>query len=156
VDAYPERNFEADITQVRYGSETTDNVVTYKTILNLENPDLLLRPGMTATADIIVQKMENVLLLPNAALRFTPPQKKEEKDSRGLIGKLFPGPPRRSRTVPATKTNHGKKQVWIYQNNQLEPVPVATGLSDGIHTVIHDSRLRAGMEVVVDATGEIR
>ena len=70
VDAYPNRIFQARIAQVRYGSKTVSGVVTYETVLTLDNADLSLRPGMTATAVITVQKVENGVLVPNAALRF--------------------------------------------------------------------------------------
>ncbi|MBS4050272.1 MAG: efflux RND transporter periplasmic adaptor subunit, partial [Methylomonas sp.] len=73
VDAYPDRNFPAEIIQVRYGSETVDGVVTYKTVLRVDNSSLSLRPGMTATALITVEHKKDVLLVPNSVLRFTPP-----------------------------------------------------------------------------------
>jgi len=73
VAAYPNRTFEARITQARYGSSTTSGVVTYETVLKVNNSDLSLRPGMTATADITVNKVENAILIPSVALRFTPP-----------------------------------------------------------------------------------
>ena len=79
VDAYPERTFPARITQVRFGSQTVDGVVTYETVLNVDNSDLSLRPGMTATADITVKRIENAILVPNAALRFTPPVQKKNR-----------------------------------------------------------------------------
>ncbi|MBI5064325.1 MAG: efflux RND transporter periplasmic adaptor subunit, partial [Desulfatitalea sp.] len=72
VDAYAGRTFQAEIIQVRYGSQITNGVVTYTTLLNVANPDLVLRPGMTATAKIEVSKVINTLLVPNTALRFTP------------------------------------------------------------------------------------
>ncbi len=83
VDAYPERIFTARITQVRRGATTTDNVVTYETVLEVENTDLSLRPGMTATADITVKNVQDVLLIPNAALRFKPPETKKAESRRG-------------------------------------------------------------------------
>ena len=72
VDAYPDRTFPARITQVRYGSQTVEGVVTYKTVLKVDNSSLALRPGMTATAVITVNKRGNVILVPNAAMRFVP------------------------------------------------------------------------------------
>ena len=84
VSAYPNRTFNAQITQARYGSSTTSGVVTYETVLKVDNADLSLRPGMTATADITVQQIEEALLIPNAALRFTPPVR---EDRRSLAGK---------------------------------------------------------------------
>jgi HlyD family secretion protein len=88
VDAYPDRTFKATITQIRYGSKTVEGVVTYETLLKVDNSDLLLRPGMTATADITVKKVEGAVLVPSAALRFTPPAPAEKRPSRGLLGAM--------------------------------------------------------------------
>lgn len=74
VDAYPDRVFDAKLDEVQFASKTISNVVTYPTILHVQNPDLLLRPGMTATAEIVVRKIDDAVLVPNAALRFEPPQ----------------------------------------------------------------------------------
>ncbi|MCK7597551.1 efflux RND transporter periplasmic adaptor subunit [Microbulbifer sp. CAU 1566] len=73
VDAWPGREYPAAVTRVSLGSSIVDNVVSYSTLLSVENPDQTLRPGMTATATITTQSRENALLVPNAALRFTPP-----------------------------------------------------------------------------------
>ena len=73
VDAYPDRRFPAVIREVRFASETVQGVVTYKAVLTVDNSELLLRPGMTATAEIGVQDVTDALLVPNAALRFSPP-----------------------------------------------------------------------------------
>jgi len=85
----------ARITEVRYGSQTVQGVVTYEALLNADNADLSLRPGMTATADITVKKIENALLAPNAALRFTPLAVREQAAAGGgnLLSKLLPRPP---------------------------------------------------------------
>ena len=72
VSAYPSRQFPARITRVGFGSTITDNVVTYLTYLDVDNADLSLRPGMTATATITATQRNDVLLVPNTALRFTP------------------------------------------------------------------------------------
>ena len=73
VDAYPDRRFQARIRELRYGSEVVQGVVTYKAVLSTDNAGLLLRPGMTATAEIIVQQVAQALTVPNAALRYAPP-----------------------------------------------------------------------------------
>ena len=73
VDAFSGRNFPARIEAVEFYPETTDGVVTYKAILSVDNSDLALRPGMTATAQVTVQEISNALLVPNAALRYSPP-----------------------------------------------------------------------------------
>ena len=121
VDAYPDREFRAKIIQTRYGSETVDGVVTYETVLQVDNQDLSLRPGMTATADITVKQVTDALLVPNAALRFVPPTDSHdtEQSSRGLVGMLMPGPPHESDTQEEDVDITRKQQtVWILQDGQ--------------------------------------
>ena len=113
VSAYPNRTFEARITQARYASTTTSGVVTYETVLKVDNTDLSLRPGMTATADITVKKVENAIMVPSAALRFSPPVQQEEKSSTGLVGSLLPRPPRGTQQRNETTTNGKQQRVWI-------------------------------------------
>ena len=102
VSAYPARRYPAKITRVAYGSTTTDNVVTYITYLEVENTDLSLRPGMTATATIKATERRDVLLVPNTALRFTPAShamrgaNAAAAKGGGIVSSLMPaGPPRR-------------------------------------------------------------
>lgn len=153
VDAYPELRFPAKILQVRYGSQIVDGVVTYETLLHVDNADLLLRPGMTATADIVVQEIADALLAPNVALRFVPPQEEEtEKSETGgtVLSKLFPRPARRS-AQPRTGDSVGRQAaVYILENGELSPVTVTTGVTDGIMTEITAGDITPGMELVVD------
>ena len=94
VEAYPGRVFDATITSLRYAPETTDGVVTYKAVLSVDNADLALRPGMTATASIIVSHGEDALQVPNAALRYVPPQTATTTSSgSGLLGLIMPNRP---------------------------------------------------------------
>lgn len=154
VDAYPDRNFDAKVTQVRYGAQTVSGVVTYKTILKVDNRDLLLRPGMTATAHILVSENKNALLVPNAALRFSPPVTTVAKSGGSLISNLMPRPPRTTTTSPATT---GKKQrVWILKGGKPEPVDVKTGQTDGIMTAITEGALEPGMPLVVDVSEQTK
>lgn len=98
VDAWPNRKYEAAVTRVSYGSEVTDNVVTYATELEVSNEDLSLRPGMTATADIRVVQKDGVLLVPDAALRFDPVKsaaKPASAPKKSFLDSIMPGPPRR-------------------------------------------------------------
>jgi len=154
VDAYPDRNYSARITQVRFGSQKVEGVVTYETLLSVDNSDLSLRPGMTATADIIVNNIENALLIPNAALRFSPPAPQQQSDSGGFVEKLIP---RRRRRRPSGN-NGGRAAsgrgpaVWVMTDNTREPikpVQVKTGLTDGSHTALLDKSLSPGQRVVV-------
>jgi HlyD family secretion protein len=150
VDAYPDRSFPAKITQVRFGSKTVSGVVTYETLLKVDNSSMLLRPGMTGTANIVVQKADDVLLVPNAALRFTPPQTEAGPEGRrGLVGSLMPRPPR-SVTKPAETAADKQPQAWVLREGQLEKVLLKTGMTDGVLTEVKEGPLEPGMAVVVD------
>ena len=153
VDAYPDRRFPAHITQVRYGANTVDGVVTYATVLNVDNSDLTLRPGMTATAEITVHRIADALLIPNAALRFSPPvdERTRSKPSGNLIQKLLPRPPRRDRSQrPARKDHQKRNRVWTLRGGQLTPVSITIGATDGTRTVITGGELEPDDWVVVE------
>lgn len=150
VDAYPDKRFPAIITQVRYGSKTTDGVVTYTTVLKVNNDDLSLRPGMTATAVITTRRRENAIVVPSAALRFEPPARVVEsaESKSDLISSLLPHPPRReSKANGAAKVAH-EERVYILDNQQLRAIPVSTGLTDGSFTELVSGSVEPGMSVV--------
>jgi HlyD family secretion protein len=152
VDGYPARTFNAVVKQVRYGPETVQGVITYKTLLSVDNSDLALRPGMTATADITVSRVENVLLVPNAALRFSPPAPAEETAQNGgnLISRLFPRPPRSPKPRDTTDSKAKQQRVYILRDRQLSPVSVTTGSSDGVMTEITNGEMTPGTPVVTE------
>ncbi len=165
VDAYPNRAFQARITQTRYGSKTVEGVVTYETVLKVDNSDLSLRPGMTATADITVKKVADAILVPNAALRFTPPVRNDVKnekrpDGGTVMGKLMPRPPRPQKTSsnrrPNTADATTNRRVWTLSDGHLVPIPVKTGATDGIMTEILEGDIAPGMELVVAVVSEHR
>ena len=150
VDAWPERSFPARITQVRFAPRTVEGVVTYETVLAVDNSDLALRPGMTATAVITVQELRDAVLIPNAALRFTPPQTEAAQPrQRGAFGILFPRPPMGQRRSNADR--NGCQKVWVLRKGVPEAVPVKTGASDGRFTELQSGDIRSGEQVVVDA-----
>ena len=153
VDAYPDQPFPARTTQVRFGSKTVEGVVTYKAILKVDNSSLSLRPGMTATALITVNKRENALLVPNAALRFAPPKTQQASSSGGgsLLRSILPHPPR-PESVPREDTNgKGKEQqVWTVRDGQLDAITITKGMSDGVMTEVVGGALEPGMELVTD------
>lgn len=155
VDAYGERTFPAKITEVHLAPQSAAGVVSYETILALDNKDLMLRPGMTATARIVVEEIKDALLLPNAALRFTPPAT-EEKEKRSFMDQLFPrwgGRPNR----PKKDENSKEKQVWILKEQQPSAITIKTGASDGRMTQLLEGELQAGAELLVDvASGAAR
>ncbi len=156
VDAYPDRSFPARIIQTRYAPITENNVVTYETLLTVDNSELLLRPGMTASAEITVQTIKDALLIPNAALRFTPPDtgKKTEdtKQKKGFLASLIPGPPGRSsqpRQSDPEKTEK-KSLIWILANGLPKSISVETGATNGTFTEIRGKDIKAGMKVLTD------
>ena len=148
VDAYPDRTFPARITKVRFAPDTTEGVVTYETYLAVDNSELLLRPGMTATAEITVKTIRAALLVPNEALRFVPPAP-ETDEGRGLLRSILPHPPSRDRSPTNDLAGKGKR-VWVVANGELKAVEVTTGLSDGQMTEILAGDIEPGMEAVTD------
>ncbi len=150
VSAYPDRTFEARITQARYASTTTSGVVTYETVLKVDNTDLSLRPGMTATANVTVKKVENATLVPSAALRFTPPVQQEKEPSAGLVGSLLPHPPSGTQQRSDNTTDGNQPRVWMLKDGKLSPLTVTTGATSGDVTEVLTGNLQPGMAVVVD------
>jgi HlyD family secretion protein len=128
VNAYADRIFEGAVTEIRNSPVIVQDVVTYGTVIDVANPNLALKPGMTASVRIRTASAKDVLNVPNAALRFTPPRETKRSD---------PG-------------------VWILKNRALERVPVSPGISDGESTVIAPGALQAGAKVVVELTPEGR
>ncbi len=154
VAAWPDRTFNAVITEVRFGSSETSGVVTYKTVLKVDNLDLALRPGMTATADITVNKVEDAILVPNATLRFSPPvaQDAAKKESSGsLVGSLLPGPPHHDDKSQSVETSvNGKQTVWTLSDGELKSIPVTIGMTDGSFSEVVSGDVKPGMVLVTD------
>lgn len=150
VDAYPHRKFFAKVDKVNYGSTTTDNIVSYEVTINVDNKDLSLRPGMSATADIIVAEKKNVLLLPVSVLFFQP-QKQEirtKKKTTSLFGPPMP-PRHKNTTKPKDKqTNAGEeKQIWVLQGGNPIQRMIKVGISDGKNVEVEG--IGEGSEVIV-------
>lgn len=158
VAAQPGRQYPARITRVAFGSTKTDNVVTYTTDLEVDNGDLSLRPGMTATATIAATERENVLLVPNSALRFKPnlaaaPGAGGGND--GIMSKLMPRPPgmsgpRRSLGGPGRSSDSGKGTIWVLRDGQPVALEVRKGLSDGRMTEVSGDGVAEGLAVITD------
>ena len=151
VEAYPGHSFPATIAQVRYSPQTVEGVVTYTAVLTVDNTDLLLRPGMTATADITVQTVKDALQVPNAALRWSPPVEAARTTGNrnaGLLGLLLPSRTPGGGRSPATTAPTGKSTIWVLRNGERVGVPVTAGPSDGIHTVVTGA-LTADDKVIV-------
>jgi HlyD family secretion protein len=148
VDAWPGRRYPAKIERVGFGAQTSDGVVTYKTLLDVANDDLSLRPGMTATAEISTAHLKDVLLVPNAALRYTPP-KPSTAPSGGFVDSLMTRPPTQPKQAKVVgKESGGNKTVWVLQQGKAAPLEITTGLSNGRYTEVTGGGLQAGMTVI--------
>jgi len=120
VDAFPGERFMAKVTQIRKAPQTNNNVVTYSVMATLDNPDLKLLPGMTASARILTEERKDVLILPNEALRFRPTQNDGTPIKLEVRGREDgPGIPGR---------------IWVLKEGKPEPVSVRLGVSDGKNT----------------------
>lgn len=150
VEGLPERTFPAKVTAIHFSPETVAGVVTYKAVLAIDNSELLLRPGMTATADINVHEVKDALLIPNAALRFTP-QRGNAREERSWLQRLMPRSPGRRTSQPRKSPGTGKS-VWVLVGEAVEQRSVVTGASDGVNTSVAGGQLKAGEMVIVDST----
>jgi HlyD family secretion protein len=130
VDAFSGRSFPARIETIEFSPLTTDGVVTYKAVLSVDNSDLALRPGMTATAQITVEEISNALLVPNAALRYSPPVPARQEGFS--LSRLFmPRMPRGGGRPAQKESATGERSVWALKNNVPVSLSIKTGASDG-------------------------
>lgn len=134
VDAYPGRTFRGTVTQVRYAETVIENVVTYQTLIDVENPDLALRPGMTATINFEVAKAENVLYVPNAALRFDPENP----------------PTLAAASWKPARAQAPRPRVFKLASGQPVEVPVELGINSGSETAIVSDQIAEGDSIIVD------
>ncbi len=137
VEAYTGRTFEGKVTQVRQAPQTVQNVVTYDVVVGVNNDELLLKPGMTATARIVIAERGNVLRIPDQALRYSP---------AGAA-------PAASAVSGGTRRPAGEAQVWVLRNGKPQAVAVKVGLDDDTYSELVGGDLRAGDQVL---TGEQR
>ncbi|APL94207.1 efflux RND transporter periplasmic adaptor subunit [Sphingobium indicum] len=170
VDAFPGRTFPARVTRVNVGSNsasassssssgssaassTTGTVVAYTAVLSVDNKDEILRPGMTATADIVTQELHDVLLVPNSALRFKP---SAGNQGGGITSQIVPGPRRFRRGGANRQVSFGigsSQTVYVVgEDGNPRAVQVTVGASDGARTVITGGGLKPGMRVI---TGQL-
>lgn len=161
VSAQPGRDYPAVVSRVAFGSTTTDNVVTYTTQIDVDNSDLSLRPGMTATAVIATTEHEGVLLVPAPALRFTPTGSAGAEVSASgstggsLVSRLLPRPPgmggmRRPGTAAGAAVGSREATLYVLRDGQPTPLKVRRGLSDGRLVEVSGEGLSEGLPVIVD------
>lgn len=154
VSAFANRRFPATITRVSYGSTITDNVVTYVTQMDVNNADLSLRPGMTATSTITAVERQNVLLVPNTALRFAPADPAGADAAKasaggGIMSKMMPRMPRTGQKK-AGGPGGPAKQVWVLRDGAPVALNVKVGISDGRMTEVTEGELTEGMAVITE------
>ncbi len=140
VDAFPNHLFTGKLRQIRNAAQTTQNVVTYDAVIDVANPDLLLRPGMTANTTFVAAQKDNVVRLRNAALRFEP-------DAQ-LLTRI--GVKDLLQTVSSQDPN--RKKVWVLRNDKPVPVAVSTGVSDGTWSELVEGDVRPGDFLITDMT----
>lgn len=170
VDAFPNRNFQGEVQQIRLNPSNQQNVVTYNVRVRVDNPDLTLLPGMTAYVNIGVQNRKDALLVPNAALRFKPadgPEKKADAEQKappvaagmsgmgqsqgpGMGGGALGGPPK-SGAGKGKKRDGQSGSVYVLAGGEVKPVAVQLGITDNRNTEIIGGDLKVGDRVV---TGE--
>ncbi len=165
VDAYPSEVFKGEVRQVRNAPQTVQNVVTYDAVIDVANPELKLKPGMTANVTFIYAEKGDVLKVPNAALRFKPPPSLlGEAGSSGRTGPRGEGQGQGGRAegggggpggrpAPRGPDTLDRRTVWVVKGGALSPVKVRTGISDGSFTEVVEGEVEAGAEVVMDAAG---
>jgi HlyD family secretion protein len=158
VDAFPGRSFPATIKRVNVGSNTTPSasaststVISYNAVLTVSNPDLILRPGMTATAEIVTSEEKGVLLAPNAALRFKPSVAKKKGNAFGVSA----GPPGGGqRKAKMAQIGRGTRQTLhvVGEDGAPKAISVIAGASNGTSTIVTGDEVKPGMKVI---TGEL-
>ena len=147
VDAFPTRTFHGKVVQVRNAPITVQNVVTYDTVIGVDNTDLKLKPGMTANVSIIIAHKDNVLQLKNAALRFRPPDAASEpRAAFAQTGPRTGGSPGGQRPVGARQRS-AERTVYVLSFGRPKPVQIKTGISDGVVTEVTEG-LKEGDNVV--------
>ena len=161
VDAWLGQSFPADVKAMYFAPQKVDGIVTYATILAIDNSDHRLRPGMTASADIVVEEVSGVLTVPNAAFRYTPPvQRAAAQRSSGLLGMLFsgggPGTPRQRTTVTNEVTTEGYRNLYVLRGGEPVKLAVKTGVTDGDLTQVLDGALAEGDAVITAQSADSR
>ena len=146
VDAFPNRNFTGVVQQIRLNPSNQQNVVTYNVRIRVENPELILLPGMTAYVSIGVQERNDVLLVPNAALRFKPAEGERKDMPAAKTGAAPAGGRERKREAQGGT-------VYVLADGEIRPVSVQIGITDNRNTEVVSGELKAGDRVILGENG---
>jgi HlyD family secretion protein len=153
VDALPGKTFQGEVVKIRLNATMTQNVVTYTVEVNTDNSAGLLIPYLTANLKFIVQERKNILMVPNAALRWLPQPEQIDPDFRQTAGKKEPkGPDAPSSTPAASKVDKGESglgTLWVPQGRYVQPLKVRLGPTDGSMTEVQGQNLNEGVQVVL-------
>ena len=154
VDAYPARRFTGKVHQVRNAATVVQNVVTYNAVVRIDNKELLLKPGMTANVQFLVSQKEGVLTIPNMAVRFKPPEQKDEAQEllRQEQSRAAPrvGARRTSRSGGGGGGGGGRRvRIYVLKNLKAQPVEVQLGITDGSKTEVRDGELNENDAVII-------
>jgi HlyD family secretion protein len=153
VDAFPGRTFEGQVKQIRKSAQVVSNVVTYLVAISTQNSDLKLLPGMTANVRVVTSVMDDVLKVPNAALRFRPPQKSDDKSDKKTERTKSGQKEGAANGSGRSKRDPGVAKLYRVENNELKVITVKTGASDGQMTEITGEGVAEGVEVVTGVKG---
>jgi len=151
VDAYPDNTFPGGVAEIRNAPTTIQNVVTYDVVVKVANPELKLKPGMTANVSIITALEKGVLKVPNAALRFKWQQAGAVPD-RGSAAATGAGRPQAARAANGAKT----QGVWVLDGQKPRRAPLTLGISDGNETAVLSEELKEGDALIIEATGQAK
>ena len=151
VDAFPDRSFTGEVQQIRMNPTTTQNVVTYNVRVSLANPDHILLPGMTAYVNIGVAESRDVLLVPNAALRFKPAEADEPASGNGAQSGASGGQGARNGEAKGRgkKREGSSGRIYVVEGRTIRPVQVQLGITDNRNTEIVGGDLKEGDTIVV-------
>ncbi|MCL2102535.1 MAG: efflux RND transporter periplasmic adaptor subunit [Syntrophorhabdaceae bacterium] len=153
VNAWPNRKYSAKVKRLAYGSRLEENVVTYPALLTVNNSDLSLRPGMTATADIVTADLKDALLVPNAALRFNPSEQSQgarRQESGSFVSSLMPRMPRQTKEARVTDKKGREQNVYVLKQGVPTVVPLIVGVTNGRLTEVISGDIDEESLVIVE------
>jgi HlyD family secretion protein len=159
VDAYPDNTFHGRVEQIRISPITVQNVVTYDVVIKVDNQDLKLKPGMTANVSVTVAGRDDVVKIPNAALRFRPSEKTGVAPRQAPVGSMTGRPPGPGPAGSSGGFNKGGARgakpkeyaVWVLEAGNPKRVPVTVGISDGAFTEVVSGDLKEGQQVITES-----
>jgi HlyD family secretion protein len=155
VDAYPGQRFTGTVRQIRNAPQTIQNVVTYDAVIDVENPEGKLKPGMTANVNFVFAERNDVLVLPNSALRYRPPP-----TALGTAGRAAAAGPVRDGRGPAKRAagearDPSARTVWVLDGIAPRAVEVRTGVTDGSVTELVSGELKEGDRLIIGSTAPV-